>query len=153
MAHNLRPSSLDQLGLVKAAQQYCEEFSAKNSIQVDFIAAGIDEAGLDYDTRIALYRLIQEGLININKHAAATLAVIRLVSSFPNIILRIEDNGQGFDVKKRQAAAVEEKRLGLSSMEERVFLLQGKMKIDSQPGQGTRVFIEIPSHISTGEEP
>ena len=152
MAHTLRPSSLDQLGLVKAVQQYCEEFSAKNRIQVDFIAAGIDDAGLDYDTGIALYRLIQEGLININKHAAATLAVIRLVSSFPNIILRIEDNGQGFDVKKRQEEAIGEKRLGLSSMEERVTLLQGKMKIDSQPGQGTRVFIEIPSQISAGRE-
>jgi PAS domain S-box-containing protein len=152
MAHTLRPYSLDQLGLVKAVQQYCEEFSAKNRIQVDFIAAGIDDAGLDYDTGIALYRLIQEGLININKHADATLAVIRLVSSFPNIILRIEDNGQGFDVKKRQEEAIEEKRLGLSSMEERVTLLQGKMKIDSQPGQGTRVFIEIPSQISNGRE-
>jgi len=151
MAHNLRPSSIDQLGLVKAAQQYCEEFSAKHRIQVDFITAGIDDAFLDYDTRIALYRLIQEGLININKHAAATLAVIRLVSSFPNIILRIEDNGQGFDVIKRQSEAVEEKRLGLSSMEERVTLLQGKMKIDSQPGQGTRVFIEIPSQVSNGK--
>jgi len=151
MAHNLRPSSIDQLGLVKAAQQYCEEFSAKHRIQVDFITAGIDDAFLDYDTRIALYRLIQEGLININKHAAATLAVIRLVSSFPNIILRIEDNGQGFDVIKRQSEAVEEKRLGLSSMEERVSLLQGKMKIDSQPGQGTRVFIEIPSQVSNGK--
>ena len=153
MALTLRPSSLDQLGLVKAVQQYCEEFSARNRIRVDFMAAGIGDAGLDYDTRIALYRLIQEGLININKHAAATLAVIRLVSSFPNIILRIEDNGQGFDVKKRQEEAIEEKRLGLSSMEERVTLLQGTMKIDSQPGQGTRVFIEIPSQISTGREP
>ena len=153
MAHTLRPSSLEQLGLVKAVQQYCEEFSTRTGIQVDFIAAGIDDAGLDYDTRIALYRLIQEGLININKHANATLAVIRLVSSFPDIILRIEDNGQGFDVKKRQATALKEKRLGLSSMEERVSLLQGKMKIDSQSGEGTRVLIEIPSQISTERGP
>ncbi len=148
MAHTLRPSSLDQLGLIKTILQYCEEFAAKNRIEVDFKAAGIDDTALDYDTRIALYRLIQEGLINISKHAAATLAVIRLVSSFPDIILRIEDNGQGFDVEKRREAAVEEKRLGLSSMEERVTLLQGKMKIDSQPGRGTRVSIEIPSQLS-----
>jgi PAS domain S-box-containing protein len=152
MAHTLRPSSLDQLGLIKAILQYGEEFAAKNRIEVDFQAAGIDDPALDYETRIALYRLIQEGLINISKHAAASRAVIRLVSSFPHIILRIEDNGQGFDVKKRTAAAVEEKRLGLSSMEERVTLLQGKMKIDSHPGQGTRIFIEIPYHVSTGKE-
>ncbi len=152
MAHTLRPTSLDQLGLVKAVNQVCEEFSAHSRIQVDLITAGINDARLDYDTQIAIYRLIQEGLINIRKHAAANRASIRLVSSFPNIILRIEDDGQGFEIKKRREAATEEKRLGLGSMEERVSLLGGLMKIDSQPGQGTRIYIEVPVPPSFSED-
>lgn len=144
MAHTLRPSGLEQLGLVKAVIHFCEEFEDKNQIAVDLVTGGIDEGSLDYDTRIAIYRLIQEGLINIKKHSRADRVSIRLVSSFPNLILRIEDNGCGFDVRKRKEAAGPEKRLGLSSMEERVSLLAGAMKIDSQPGCGTRIFIEFP---------
>jgi signal transduction histidine kinase len=144
MAHALRPTALEKLGLVQALIQFCEDFEDKNRIAVDLVSAGIDDRALDYDTRIALYRLVQEGLINIKKHAEASRATIRLVSSFPNLILRIEDNGRGFDVEKRKEAAGREKRLGLSSMEERVSLLGGLMKIDSQSGQGTRITIEIP---------
>jgi signal transduction histidine kinase len=99
---------------------------------------------LNFDTEINLYRLIQEGLNNIKKHAKAGHAVVRLVASSPNIILRIEDNGRGFDVKSRLARSFKEKRLGLSSMEERVSLLAGTMRIKSQPSKGTRIFIEIP---------
>jgi signal transduction histidine kinase len=88
--------------------------------------------------------LIQEGLWNIIKHAEATKATIKLVASFPNIILRIEDNGKGFNVKERLTAASKEKRMGLRSMEERVSLLNGKMKIYSRSKEGTKVFIEVP---------
>jgi len=98
---------------------------------------------LDFDTEINLYRLIQEGLNNIKKHAQASHAVIRLVASSPNIILRIEDNGQGFDVERRLARSLKEKRLGLSSMEERVSLLEGTMRIKSQPSKGTSLFLEV----------
>jgi len=88
--------------------------------------------------------LIQEGLNNIKKHARAGHVVIRLVASSPHIILRIEDNGQGFDVAHRLARSLKEKRLGLSSMEERVSLLEGTMSIKSRPSKGTKIFIEVP---------
>jgi PAS domain S-box-containing protein len=152
MAHTLRPSGLERLGLIKAVLQFCEEFSRKSGIQVDFFSAGVKDAALGGEVRIALYRLIQEGLLNIQKHAAAERASIRLVSSHPNLILRIEDDGRGFDVQKRREAATQEKRLGLSSMEERVSLLGGVMKIDSQPGQGTRIYIEVPAQSSDSED-
>ncbi len=145
MAHYLRPSSLEQLGLVEASLQYCEEFSATTHIEVDFSATGINESQFDYDTKITLYRLIQEGLNNIKKHSGASQVTIRLVSSFPNIILRVEDNGKGFDVNNWFDLAVKEKRLGLISMEERVSMLRGQMKIESQPGKGTKILIEVPS--------
>ena len=144
LAYNLRPASLDQLGLVRTVHQHCEEFSAKHGVKVDFFAAGIEDLRLDFDTKITLYRLIQEGLNNVKKHADASQVTIRLVASFPKIILRIEDNGKGFDVESRLVSAANERRMGLRTMEERVALLQGKMRIESLPMAGTKIFIEVP---------
>jgi len=144
LAYGLRPTRLDQLGLAKTVLQYCEEFSARTGVKVDFFAAGLDDLKLDSDTEITLYRLIQEGLNNVKKHADATEVTIRLVASFPDIILRIEDNGKGFDVQNRLVSALDEKRMGLRIMEERVALLGGKMSIESRAMQGTKILIEIP---------
>jgi len=144
LSYDLHPPGMDQLGLVRTVNQLCEGFSEKNNISVDFYAAGMKDLKLDFDTEINLYRLIQEGLNNVKKHAKAGHVVIRLVASSPNIILRIEDNGQGFDVERRLARSFKEKRLGLSSMEERVSLLEGTMSIKSQPSKGTSLFIEVP---------
>lgn len=144
LAYDLRPPSLDQLGLARTIFQYCEDFSEKTGLSVDFNAAGMDDLRLDFDTEINMYRLVQEGLININKHADARQATIRLVASFPNIILRIEDDGKGFNVEDRLVAVSNEKRMGLRSMGERVGLLEGKMRIQSRPTEGTKIFIEVP---------
>jgi signal transduction histidine kinase len=140
---------MDQLGLVRTVYQYCEDFSEKNNVSIDFFTAGMKDLKLDFDTEINLYRLIQEGLNNIKKHAQASQAVVRLVASSPNIILRIEDNGQGFDVASRLARSFTEKRLGLSGMEERVSLLAGTMSIKSRPSKGTRILIEVPCKEKT----
>jgi signal transduction histidine kinase len=91
-----------------------------------------------------LYRLIQEGLNNIRKHAAASRATVRLVGAYPNIILRIEDDGKGFNVEERARTADSEKRMGLRSMAERVSLMQGEMTIEAQPLKGTRIIIKFP---------
>jgi len=144
LAYGLRPPSLDQLGLVQTIRQHCEEFSKKNRLKVDFFSAGMDELTLDFDTEITLYRVIQEGLNNIKKHANATNVTLRLVASYPDIILRIQDNGKGFDLQNRLEAALAEKRMGIRSMEERVALVNGKMRIESRPMKGTKIFIELP---------
>jgi len=144
MAYSLRPPNLDQLGFAKTVLNCCEEFYSSTKIKVDFSVAGMHGLEFDSDTEIILYRLIQEGLNNVKKHADATHATIRLLGSFPDLIIRIEDNGKGFDVEGRLASAVNEKRLGLRSMEERVTLLGGKMKIESRPMRGTKIFIEVP---------
>jgi PAS domain S-box-containing protein len=144
IAYDLRPATLDQLGLVQTAFQCCEDFSGRSGIQVDFSSAGLNDVRLDFDTEIALYRLIQEALTNIKRHADATHVVIRLLAAFPHIILRIQDNGRGFDVQDRLDAALNERRMGIRSMEERVALLRGKMKIESRPAQGTKILVEVP---------
>ena len=144
LSYDLRPPSLDQLGLVRTILEYAHDFSEKTGLSVDVTSAGMDHLRLDSDTEINLYRLIQEGLNNINKHARANSATIRLIASFPNIILRIEDDGEGFDLKNRLVAAQNEKRMGLRSMEERASLLNGAMTLKSRPGKGTKVLIEVP---------
>jgi len=144
ISYDLRPPSLDQLGLVQTLLQYCKDFSEKTGLSVDFTSAGMEHLRLDFDTEINLYRLIQEGLNNIKKHAYANRVTIRLISSFPKIILRIEDDGKGFDLEKRLITAQNEKRMGLRSMKERVSLLNGAMRIQSHPGKGTKILIEVP---------
>ena len=144
IAYDLRPPILDQLGLVRAVFHYCEEFSEAVSIPVDFHSTGIIPLDLNLDMEIILYRLIQEAMNNIRKHAEATLVRINMVASFPNILLRITDNGKGFDVKKHKNFKLNPKRMGLRSMEERASLLNGTMDIQSKPGSGTRILIEIP---------
>jgi PAS domain S-box-containing protein len=144
MAYKLRPVGLKQIGLTETLRQHCEEFSTKNGIEVDFSCAGMEDLILDSDTRITLYRLIQEGLNNVKRHADASHVTIRLVASFPNVLLRIEDNGKGFDVQSRMVAAQNERRMGLRTMEERVTLVGGMMKIESRPEQGTKILIEVP---------
>ncbi|CAB1056915.1 hypothetical protein D1BOALGB6SA_1654 [Olavius sp. associated proteobacterium Delta 1] len=151
LSYDLHPPGMDQLGLVRTVYQYCEDYSEKNDVSVDFYSAGMKDLKLEFDTEINLYRLIQEGLNNIKKHAQADHVVIRLVASSPYIILRIEDNGQGFDVERRLARSFKEKRLGLSSMEERVSMLEGTMSIKSQPSKGTSLFIEVPCKERTDD--
>ncbi len=143
-AYDLHPPGLDQLGLVRTVYQYCEEFAEKYRINIDFFAAGMDDLTIPFDTEINLYRIIQEALWNIKKHADATNVTLKMVASFPYIILRIEDDGKGFDINERIVLAVKEKRMGLRSMEERVGLLEGKIKIQSRPAEGTKIVIEVP---------
>ena len=144
LSYDLRPPLLDEMGLVEAISHFCESFSEAHGVNVHFNTAGMDNLRLNFETEINLYRLVQEGLNNIRKHAEAADAFVKLVAASPNIILRIEDNGQGFDVERRLEAATNEKRMGLRSMEERTCLLGGKMTVESFPLKGTKILIKLP---------
>lgn len=144
LAYNISPASLSQSGLVPIVRQYCEEFSHHKGVIVDLFSAGMDAVRLDFDTEIGLFRVIQEALNNINKHAEAERVTIRLVASFPKIILRIEDDGKGFDLESRLEDALNERRMGIRSMEERVALLNGTIKVQSKLMQGTKIVAEVP---------
>jgi PAS domain S-box-containing protein len=143
-AYGLHPPSLKEFGLAYTVQQYCEEFAGKNSLRVDFFSVGMDDLELDFDTEIAFYRLVQEGLTNIRKHADASHVIVRLSASFSHIMLHIEDNGKGFEVNNRLAAALDERRMGIWSMEQRVAFLHGEMKIESGRMHGTKILIKVP---------
>ena len=144
LSYDLRPPDLEHFGLVQAIKLHCEEVTARTGLKIDFRAAGVKAAHLDYEAAINLYRIIQEGLTNVWRHAKAVNVNIRLVTSFPKIILRLEDDGQGFDVMEQEASTHGNKHLGLLGMRERVALLGGEMKIESQRKKGTKISIEIP---------
>lgn len=144
LSYDLRPPAMDHLGLARTIFEYAKDFSERHDVQIDFYSAGMEDLKLDFDTEINLFRIVQEGLNNIGKHAHATDIIIRLVASSPNIILRIEDNGRGFIVDEQLNRALKDKHMGLSSMEERVNLLGGTIKIRSRPSEGTRISIEVP---------
>jgi PAS domain S-box-containing protein len=146
LSYDLRPPLLDEMGLVEAISNFCESFYGAHGVNVHFIAAGMDNLRLNFETEINLYRLVQEGLNNIRKHAEAADAFVKLVAASPNILLRIEDNGRGFDIERRAEAVKIEKRMGLRSMEERTCLLGGKMTVKSLPLKGTKILIKIPQN-------
>jgi PAS domain S-box-containing protein len=152
LSYGLHPPSLNQMGIIQTISQLCEDFSETTGLVVDFTPTGM--SGLKPDERmgINLYRLVQEGLNNVRKHAYADHVSINLIASHPNIILRIKDDGKGFDVKARKAAFDGEKKMGLRSMAERVGLLQGRMKIKSAPLQGTKIIIKIPFTKGKGND-
>ncbi len=144
LAYELQPPGFEQMGFIKTIYVYCDDFIRKYGIKVDFYSAGIDTVSVDFDTENNIHRIIQEALNNIRTHAKAKLVKIRLVATYPNIILRIEDDGIGFDVERTLCVSKKNRELGLKSIEGRVRLLNGKLKILSRKNDGTRIFIEIP---------
>ena len=132
----LRPSMLDDLGLIAAVEWQAREVSRRNNIAVQVNANSIPE-DLPDDHRTCIYRITQEALHNVVRHTNAKNVRIRLHHSGENLVLTIEDDGQGF-VPER------EKGLGLLGMEERVTHLQGSFRIESTPGVGTSIRVELP---------
>ena len=133
MSRRLHPSILDDLGLPDAIASECARFQKQDSIAINFRAENITKE-IPPDVAVCLYRIAQEGLRNISKHAGATEVTISLVGKNDTIHLTIMDNGNGFDpdrVKGKQG-------LGLDSMKERAHLIGGSFHIKSNPDRGLR---------------
>jgi signal transduction histidine kinase len=135
----LRPSVLDDLGLEAALSRYVQDYRARYPLDVDLLVVGLEER-LPPPVETAVYRIIQESLTNIARHAHATTASILVEQRNGRLKAIIEDDGVGFD---RQVVA-KNGRLGLYGMRERAELLNGALTIESGPGQGTSIFVEVP---------
>ena len=140
LAVKLRPASLDHLGLVTALQQYIQEFNRQYHLDVQFETVGIDESRLSVELESALFRIVQESLTNVALHAHATQVDVLLNRRNRIVVLTVEDNGIGFNPKQ----PVDEARLGLFGMRERVEMLSGKLIVESSPGKGTVISVEVP---------
>lgn len=143
LAVELRPVLLDDLGLVAAAQRYIENYSRQYAIPADINFAGLSRERFRPEIEITLYRILQETLTNIAKHAQATHVRVLLKKARQKITLSITDNGVGFNAASLQSAAVNSS-LGIYGMRERVVLLDGVFTIRSEVGAGTTVMVEIP---------
>jgi signal transduction histidine kinase len=142
LAVNLRPASLDHLGLVTALQQYIQDFSRQSNIQVDFEAVGLPDKRLPLEIETALFRIVQEALTNVVLHAQAKRADVLLSYKNQQVSAMVEDDGVGFV----PTSAINDEQLGLFGMRERVEMLGGSLTIESSPGKGTTVRAEAPCH-------
>ncbi|MBI3914160.1 MAG: GAF domain-containing sensor histidine kinase [Chloroflexi bacterium] len=147
LVSDLRPSVLDDMGLVPALRWFGQQYSARIGIPVEIQVVGAKRR-LSSQVESVLFRIAQESLTNIARHAHATRANVRLEFLDARVALSITDDGGGFDVEQILYAQATRRAWGLLGVQERVGLVGGKFKIDSAPGKGTRVIVEIP----VGEE-
>ncbi|MCB8816660.1 sensor histidine kinase [Desulfosporosinus shakirovi] len=142
LARELRPSVLDDMGLVPALERYIREYEAKYGTEVDFNVTGFQEQRIPATIEVALYRIVQEALTNVAKYAEARMVSVLLDWREDWVSAIVEDDGQGFDLQEKVSQPG--RGLGLFGMQERAALLGGTFKIESQKGKGTTVFIKIP---------
>jgi PAS domain S-box-containing protein len=139
ISRQLHPSILEDLGLVDAILSECTGFREREGIVLDLVSTDIP-AGIPKDVALCIYRVTQEGLKNVAKHAKATKVVVSLIGKDNSIRLSIQDNGVGF----APARAKKKGGLGLASMKERVHLIRGSITVKSKPGQGTEINVRAP---------
>lgn len=139
--YDLRPMALDDLGLIPTIKKHVSTISEYHDTEIELKILG-NEYRLRPDYEVAIFRLIQEGLQNAIKHANASVIKVLIELLDEKIAIIIKDDGVGFDPAK-----VSEKSFGLLGMKERVEILNGKMKIDSKIGSGTKVTIVVPYNI------
>ena len=145
LAVELRPNALDQLGLVKAVESCLCDFGQRVGVKTDFEVSGLDGLRLPGEVEIAIYRVTQEALSNVAKHAAASHVAVLLEKRNGSVVVVIEDDGQGFDAEAVfRSNGSARPHLGLFGMQERAELLGGRLTIESERGKGTTVFVEIP---------
>lgn len=145
---NLRPTSLDILGLKETIQRYAEQFEEEYAITTTVDLQGLDS--LSPSVELAVFRILQEELTNVRKHSNADSVKIKTEKRDEDLFLIVEDDGVGFDPEAIAAEQESGKHLGLVAIRERAELLGGEMTIDSEPGRGTRITVRIPM-VATGE--
>jgi signal transduction histidine kinase len=142
---DLRPSLLDDLGLVSTLRWFINRISKRANMEVKFVTMEMDER-LDPNIETVLYRISQEALNNIIKHADATNVMVRLERKQESIALYIKDDGKGFDVEETLADQLKG-RIGLIGMQERASIMRGSLSIQSSKGHGTVILAEMPVRI------
>ncbi len=140
LAIDLRPPMLDDLGLEAAIQSHVQDFSRRWQINVNFTSSGLGR--LPPNVELVLYRIVQEALSNVAKHASASRVETRLSRKGRTLRLLVEDDGCGFDVETAKGSR--QSGLGLFGMEERLALIGGTLQVESSPGKGTRLSAEVP---------
>jgi len=142
VAHNMMPEILVKYGLDKALNEFCAEIDRSAVLQVSYHSVKLNDANLDHITALTIYRIIQELINNVIKHAAAKNALVQLDYSEAEklLVITVEDDGKGMDL----AALAQPGGIGWSSINNRVDFLKGKTDVKSAIGNGTSVLITLP---------
>jgi signal transduction histidine kinase len=141
-ARDLRPTVLDDLGLIPALETYMRAFTTRTGLRIQFTAfAGVE--GLGDDERTVLYRVALAALDNVARHSKASIVRVTLENLGGLVGMTIRDNGRSFDVQKATNSR-KNRRLGLIGMRERVEMIGGTFKVESSPGLGTAILARIP---------
>lgn len=143
LARRVRPTQIDDLGLEAALQAFVTEWSNHVGIPASFYSYGLKEVRLEPDTEINLYRIAQEALNNISKHARADRASVLLEHRENGVVLIVEDNGRGFDPGEKDDSDKGNEGLGLFGMKERTALIGGTIEIESSEKKGTTVYVRV----------
>lgn len=152
LAWELRPASLDELGLAPALSTFVEEWSKQFGIAAEFHLSEVKEERVPYEVETSLYRIAQEALNNVAKHAKAKHVSVILERRESHVALIIEDDGVGFDPQQVSGSDTSERGLGLINMRERVMLINGTLEIESTPNKGTTIFARVPLTPPNSEE-
>jgi len=149
-AHNLRPRIIDDLGLVAALEWLTDELAKNQGIDASAEITG-QELALAAEVQLLLFRIAQEALNNTRKHARASSVVLRLEFGDDSLTMTVSDNGRGFEVPRIIGNLAGIGKLGLAGMQERVKLIGGSLKIDSEIGEGTTITVRVPVSVPISE--
>ncbi len=148
VAHNMMPEVLVKFGLDTALQDFCNDINLSGALKVNYQSIGLENSTIDQTTAITIYRIVQELINNTMKHAAATTAIVQLSKTEEQLSVTVEDDGKGFDPVILQGAKVRPdgsvgRGIGWANVQSRVDFLKGKLDVQSAPGKGTSIHIEL----------
>lgn len=144
LSHQLHSSTLEILGLLPGISSLCSEFSEQQGVRINFTHRNVPRS-VPSDVALCVFRIVQEGLRNVKKHSRSTNAEVRLDQVAGEIHVSIFDHGNGFDGQNGSLHT----GFGIRNMEERLRLLKGRLRIQSQPSQGTRIDVWVPLPAAT----
>ncbi|WP_316829247.1 sensor histidine kinase [Pedobacter aquatilis] len=140
VAHNMMPEALVKFGLITAIDDFCKDINQTGALNINFQTIGFQDKPVEQSLAHSIYRVVQELINNILKHAGATTALVQLSRETGSISITVEDDGKGFN----PADLKYQKGIGWENIQHRIALLNGKTDINSQPDKGTSILIEIP---------
>lgn len=139
VAHNMMPEALVKFGLDTALKDFCNDINKSGTLEVSYQSIGIENAAIEQTTAITIYRIVQELINNTMKHAAAKHAIVQVSKSDHQLTVTVEDDGKGFDT----AIIKDTGGIGWTNIQNRVDFLKGRLDVNSEPGKGTSVLIEL----------
>lgn len=143
LAFRLRPQALDELGLPRALSGLLDSWQARSGVAIDFVCAGLGDDRLPTAVETTIFRIVQEAMTNVYKHASAKNISVSVERRGDFVTAIVEDDGDGFSPESVDRST-EERRIGIAGMRERAALVDGTLTIESSPGDGTTVRVRVP---------